>query len=42
MELAKKYANKQIGKMFSKLAQEGLKHKYRLEREYDDVILKQM
>jgi rubrerythrin len=42
MELAKKYANKQIGKMFSKLAQEELKHKYRLEREYDDVILKQM
>ncbi len=42
MELAKKYANTQIGKMFTKLAQEELNHKHWLEQEYDDVILKQM
>ena len=42
MELAKKYMGKQIGRMFARLAQEELKHKYRLETEYDDVILKDM
>lgn len=42
MELAKKYRGKQIGRMFARLAQEELKHKYRLETEYDDVILKEM
>lgn len=42
MKLAKQYRNKQIGQMFSKLAREELKHKYRLEREYDEVILKWM
>ena len=42
MGLAKKYRNKQIGKMFAKLAQEELKHKYKLEKEYDDVVLKWM
>ncbi len=42
MELAKKYQNKQIGRMFAKLAQEELKHKYLLEQEYDEVILKWM
>lgn len=40
--LAKKYSNKKIGNMFAKLAQEELKHKYKLELEYDDVILKWM
>lgn len=42
IELARKYKGKQIGKMFAKLAQEELNHKYRLEQEYDDVILKYM
>jgi len=42
MGLAKKYRNKQIGKMFAQLAQEELKHKYELEKEYDDVVLKWM
>ena len=40
--LAKKYKDKQIGKMFAKLAQEELTHKYRLEREYDEAILEWM
>lgn len=42
MELARKYKGKEIGKMFAKLAQEELKHKYKLEQEYDDIILKYM
>ncbi len=42
IELAKKYRDKQIGRMFARLAQEELKHKYSLETEYDDVILKEM
>lgn len=42
MELAKKYRGKQIGKMFAKLAREELKHKYKLEQEYDNVILEWM
>lgn len=40
--LAKKCKDKRIGKMFTKLAQEELAHKYRLEQEYDDVILEWM
>ncbi|TET64413.1 hypothetical protein E3J49_04310 [Candidatus Bathyarchaeota archaeon] len=42
MELARRYKDEEIGKMFAKLAQEELRHKYRLEQEYDDVILKYM
>jgi rubrerythrin len=42
ISLAKKYRESQVGKMFASLAQEELKHKYRLETEYDDVILWQM
>jgi len=42
MELARRYKGEEIGTMFAKLAQEELKHKYMLEREYDDVILKYM
>ena len=42
INLAKKYKGKKIGNMFAKLAQEELKHKYKLELEYDDVILKWM
>ena len=42
MQIAEKHKGKQIGKMFTQLAQEELKHKQRLELEYDDVILKQM
>ena len=42
MEFATKNKGKQIGKLFAKLAQEELNHKYRLEKEYDDIILKYM
>jgi rubrerythrin len=42
MVLAKEYREKQVGKMFARFAKEELMHKYRLETEYDDVILWQM
>jgi len=39
--LAQGLAGTEVGKLFSKLAQEELIHKNRLEREYDDYILKE-
>jgi rubrerythrin len=42
MWFAKRYQGTKIGYLFKKLAQEELKHKYRLEIEYDDTILKTM
>jgi rubrerythrin len=42
MQLARSYRESQVGKMFAAFAQEELRHKYRLEKEYDDVILWQM
>ena len=42
MELAKKSQDKGIEDMFAQLAQEELRHKYRIEREYDDVVLAEM
>jgi rubrerythrin len=42
ISLAEKNLETKIGKMFARLAQEELRHKYRLELEYDDVILSQM
>ncbi len=42
IEMAKRYMESRIGEMFANLAQEELRHKYRLEAEYDDVVLKWM
>lgn len=42
IELAKRYRAVEIGRMFARLAQEELKHKHRIEREYDDIVLKEM
>ena len=39
--LAKGLESTETGKLFSKLAQEELTHKNRLEREYDDFLLKE-
>ncbi|MFH1940482.1 MAG: ferritin family protein [bacterium] len=39
LELAQKSRNASVVKLFQILAQEELKHKHRLEREYDDVVL---
>ena len=41
-QIAGKHKSTQIGKTFTQLAQEELRHKQRLEQEYDDIILKQM
>ncbi|MGD8566395.1 MAG: ferritin family protein [Candidatus Bathyarchaeota archaeon] len=42
IRLAKAFKGNQIRKLFIRLAEEELKHKYRIEREYDDIILKYM
>jgi rubrerythrin len=42
MQIAQKHKGRQIERTFTQLAQEELKHKQRLEIEYDDVILKRM
>jgi rubrerythrin len=42
MSLAANYRGKQIGEMFEAFAQEEMKHKFQLEREYDDFILQDM
>ena len=42
LELATRFKDEQIGKLFARLAREELSHKYRLEKEYDDVVLKFM
>jgi rubrerythrin len=42
MQLVRSYRESQVGKMFAAFAQEELRHKYLLEKEYDDVILWQM
>lgn len=41
-ELAERYRESQIGAMLARLAREELRHKNRLEREYDDIVLKEM
>ena len=40
--IAKKYREKKIGNVFTQLAREELRHKYRLEAEYDEYVLKWM
>jgi len=40
--ISEKFKDNNIGKLFSKLAQEELKHKNKIEREYDRYILKEM
>jgi len=42
VELARKYRGRDVGEMFARLAQEELKHKFKLEKEYDDVVLAEM
>ena len=40
--LAGNFKGKRIGEMFEALAHEEMKHKYRLEREYDEFVLQDM
>ena len=42
MDLAARFKGKQIGAMFEAFAKEELKHKYQLEKEYDDHVLQDM
>jgi rubrerythrin len=42
MSLAGNFKGKRIGEMFEALAQEEMKHKYRLESEYDEFVLQDM
>lgn len=39
IQLATRYQGDSLGKIFARLAQEELKHKYLLEKEYDDLVL---
>jgi len=39
VSLTKMFQGTQIGELFQRLAEEELKHKIRLEKEYDDVLL---
>ena len=41
-ELSQRFGENEVGKLFSKLAQEELKHKNRIEREYDQYVLQEM
>jgi rubrerythrin len=40
IDLATRYNEKDIGNLFTRLAKEELKHKYMLELQYDDVVLR--
>jgi len=40
--ISEKFKDNNIGKLFSKLSQEELKHKNKIEREYDRYILQEM
>jgi rubrerythrin len=42
MNLAGRFEGKQIGAMFEAFAKEEMKHKYQLEKEYDDYVLQDM
>lgn len=42
LELSEKFSENEINKLFLNLAQEELKHKNRIEREYDKYVLKEM
>ncbi len=42
INLAGNFKGKRIGEMFEAFAQEEMKHKYRLESEYDEFVLQEM
>lgn len=42
VQVARKFKNTEMGKMFNNFATEELRHKYLLEKEYDDVVLAEM
>ncbi len=42
MNLSDRFGESDIGKLFSRLAEEEMKHKNRIEREYEKYILEEM
>lgn len=42
VQVARKFKDTDMGKMFNSFATEELRHKYLLEKEYDDVVLAEM
>jgi rubrerythrin len=42
VQVARKFKDTEMGKMFNNFATEELRHKYLLEKEYDDVVLAEM
>ena len=42
VQVARKFNNTEMGKIFNNFAIEELRHKYLLEKEYDDVVLTEM
>jgi rubrerythrin len=42
VQIARKFKDTEMGKMFNNFAMEELRHKYLLEKEYDDVVLTEM
>jgi rubrerythrin len=42
VQIARRFRDAELGKMFNNFAKEELRHKYLLEKEYDDVVLAEM
>jgi rubrerythrin len=42
VQVARRFKETELGKMFNNFAKEELRHKYLIEREYDDVVLSVM
>jgi len=42
VQIARRYKNTEMGKIFNNFATEELRHKYLLEKEYDNVVLAEM
>ena len=42
VQIARRFRDVELGKMFNNFAKEELRHKYLLEKEYDDVVLAEM
>ncbi len=42
VQVARKFKDTEMGKMFNNFATEELRHKYLIEKEYDDVVLAEM
>jgi rubrerythrin len=42
LQIAHKFKNTELGNVFNDFATEELRHKYLLEKEYDDVVLSEM